>query len=194
MTTSVELVLLKCVRCSTLVSAGEEEVAWVCAQCGQGLQLTQTGLAPLTVNWAEAKPGNTQPQWLPFWVFTGTVNFRSREAYGAFTQSQPDKLWSAPRRFYVPAFPLPIEQLQTLGADFTRRQIELKPGRALDSLANCTLPGADARQVVEFIVLTIEAAQRDKLKNVDFALNLNEPELWVLPFVGEAGVKNLVLG
>ena len=193
MSASVELVLLKCPRCSTPVPAGEEEVAWVCSQCGQGLQLTAAGLAPLTVNWAESQPGNVKTQPLPFWVFSGTVSFRSRETYGFGSGSQPDKLWSAPRRFYVPAFPLPIEQLQTLGADFTRRQIALKPGRAGEPFANCTLPAEDARQVVEFIVLTIEAAQRDKLKSVDFELNLNEPELWLLPFAGEAGHQNLVL-
>jgi len=193
MTTSVELVLLKCPRCSTPVPAAEEEVAWVCSQCNQGLQLTPTGLALLTVNWAVAQAGSGKIQWLPFWVFTGTVTFRSRETYGFGSGSQPDKLWSAPRRFYVPAFPLPIEQLQTWGADLTRRQVPLKPGQAVGTLTQCTLPPEDARQAAEFVVLTIEAAQSDKLKSVNFTLNLNEPELWLLPFAGEAGRQSLVL-
>jgi len=36
-------------------------------------------------------------------------------------------------------------------------------------------------QVVEFVVLTIEADRKDKLKTVEFRLDLGEPELWVLP-------------
>ena len=193
MTASVELVLLKCPQCSLPVPANEEEVAWVCAQCHQGLKLTSTGLALLTVNWAAAQPGNSQIQWLPFWVFTGTVSFNRRETYSFGSGSQPDKLWSAPRRFYVPAFPLPLEQLQKLGADLTRRQVTLKPSQAVGTLTQCTLLPEDARQTAEFVVLTIEAAHSDKLKSVDFTLNLNDPELWVLPLVGEVGHQSLAL-
>ena len=186
MTTSIELVLLKCLRCGTHVPAGEDEVAWVCAQCGQGLQLTPAGLAPLAVNWAAARPGASGVRWLPFWVFAGAVSFRSREVYGVFgSGSQPDKLWSSPRRFYIPAFPAPLQQMQTLGADLTRKQVELKPGPPGGALANCTLFPDDARHAIEFVVLTIEAGRSDKLKTVEFTLDLNEPELWVLPFVGE---------
>ena len=191
MTTSIELVLLKCVRCGTFVPAEEDEVAWVCAQCGQGLQLTPAGLSPLTVNWAAAQPGAAREvRWLPFWVFTGTANFYRRESYGG--QNQPDKLWNSPRRFYIPAFPAPLEQMETLGADLTRKQLALTAGPAIGLLKNCTLFPDDARHAAEFVVLTIEADRKDKLKNVEFTLDLNEPELWVLPFEGEAEVRNLV--
>ena len=181
---SIELVLLKCLRCSTHIPAGDEEVAWVCAQCGQGMRLTETGLAPQAVNWAAARPGPTQLRGLPFWVFTGAVNFIRRENYGG--KSEPDKLWSSPRRFYIPAFPAPLDQLETLGADLTRKQIALKAGLAIGALKDCTLFPDDARHAVEFVVLTIEAERKDKLKTVEFSLDLNEPELWVLPFAGEA--------
>lgn len=184
MTASVELVLLKCLRCGRPLPAAEEEVAWVCAQCGEGMQLTSTGLAPLAVNWAAPRPGATELRWLPFWVFTGTVTFSRRENYGG--RSEPDRLWSGPRRFYIPAFPAPLQQLETLGADLTKQQISLRPGPPMGALQNCTLFPADARQAAEFVVLTIEADRKDKLKTVEFRLDLNEPELWVLPFVGEA--------
>ena len=185
MTTSIELVLLKCLRCSAHLPAGEEEVAWVCAQCGQGMQqLTEAGLAPLAVNWAAPRPGATDLRWLPFWVFTGTVTFMRRENYGG--RSEPDKLWSGPRRFYIPAFPAPLQQMETLGADLTKQQIPLRPGPPMGALQNCTLFPADARLAAEFVVLTIEADRKDKLKGVEFRLDLNEPEMWVLPFVGEA--------
>ena len=181
---SIELVLLKCLHCGTHVPAGEEEVAWVCAQCGQGMQLSSDSLASLTVNWAAARLGSAQIRWLPFWIFTGTVRFLRRENYGG--RSDPDPLWSAPRRFYIPAFPTTLDQLETLGADLTRKQIALKAGPAIGALKDCTLFPDDARHAVEFVVLTIEAERKDKLKTVEFSLNLSEPELWMLPFAGEA--------
>ena len=190
-TQSVELSLLKCPRCSAFVPAQEDEIAWVCAQCGQGLQLTETGLASLAVNWAAASPGLAQLRWLPFWVFTGTVKFTRRESYSG--SRPPEKLWNAPCRFYVPAFAIPLQQMQDLGAELTRRQIFLKAGPAQGALTGCTFHLDDARQAVEFIVLTIEAAQSDKLKAVDFSLQLAAPELWVLPFTGEAQANGLAL-
>jgi hypothetical protein len=191
---SIELVLLKCLRCGAHLPAGEEEVAWVCAQCGQGMQLTPDGLAPLTVQWAAARPGVQGASWLPFWVFGGTVHLARRETYGVnLFGGGPDRLWEARRRFYVPAFPAPLEQLETVGADLTRRQIPLNAGPPAGALKDCTLFPDDARQAAEFVVLTIEADRKDKLKTITFTLNLDEPELWVLPFAGEVGARNLVL-
>jgi hypothetical protein len=190
-TTSVELVLLKCLKCGTRLPAEDDEAAWVCAQCGQGLQLTEAGLTPLAVNWAAARSGVQGLSWRPFWVFTGSVHFASRENYGG--RSEPDKLWEAQRRFYIPAFPASLEQIETIGAELTRKQIPLKAGPPLDTLKNCSLFPDDAEKAAQFVVLTIEADRKDKLKTVAFTLNLNAPELWVLPFVGDAGARNLAL-
>jgi len=182
MTTSVELVALKCPRCATLIEAEEEEVAWACKQCGQGMLLTDSGLAPLTVNWAAARENAKDVEWRPFWVFSGRVSFSQRQSFGR--QTEPDKLWDAPRRFCIPAYPASLQQIETLGADFTRRQTPLQAGRAAGALSDCVLFPGDARQAVEFVVLTIEANRKDKLRSVEFSLDLGEPELWVLPFEG----------
>jgi hypothetical protein len=40
---------------------------------------------------------------------------------------------------------------------------------------------AEARTVAEFIVLTIEAERKDKLKSIEVRLNMGSPDLWVLP-------------
>ena len=54
----VTLVPLACPQCATPVSAGVEERAWVCIQCGMGLVLDESqGLKPLTVHYSsEVKP------------------------------------------------------------------------------------------------------------------------------------------
>jgi hypothetical protein len=176
-------------RCGTFVDAQDDEVAWVCGQCGQGLLLTETGLAPLAVQWAAAPPAppGAAVRWLPFWTFSGTVAFQQRETYGR--ARPPDPLWSAPRRFFIPAFPYPLEHMQQLGADLTRRPPALNPGPAAGPLSRCTLFPADAQGAAEFVVLTIEAAQKDNLRELRFQLTLGEPELWVLPFTDQGGLK-----
>jgi hypothetical protein len=175
----VELVLLKCVRCSMQVSAQDDEVAWVCTTCGQGLLLGDDGLLPLNVHWVAAGP-QAGPRWQPVWVFNGSVVFGPRQTYGGTTS--PDPLWKSARRFFVPAFPAPLNELESLGAHLTRQQPKLAAGPARGPLQNCTLLPTDARRVAEFVVLCIEAARKDKLRSLEFRLDLEEPELWVLPF------------
>ena len=193
MTASVELALLKCLRCGTFVQAEEDEVAWVCPQCGQGLLLADSGLVPLSVQWAAlpARPAAIPIRWLPFWTFVGTVRFGRRETYGG--SRQPDALWNAPRRFFIPAFPYPLDDMQQPGAELTRRGPPLNAGPPAGPLSRCTLFPEDAKGAAEFVVLTVEAAQKDKLRQLDFALELGEPELWVLPSTEQGGLR-LALG
>ena len=182
MTTSVTLNLLKCPQCSTPVPAEEDEMAWVCATCGAGLQLGEAGLAPLPVHWAVTPVGKHADNGRPFWVFPGGVRFGNRISFAG--HAEPEALWNNPVRFFVPAYTCPLAQLQSLGADLTRRQPALTAGPA-GALKGCTFAPDDARKAVEFVVLTIEAARPDKLRTVQFTLNLGAPELWLLPFAGE---------
>jgi hypothetical protein len=183
---------MTCLRCATPIPAEETEIAWVCEKCGQGMQLISAGLGPLTVQWAAAKAKATNLRWEPFWSFVGTVRFTQRLNFGG--RSEPDKLWSEPQRFFIPAYRLPLRDLETIGAELLKRRLRPTPGPAgATKLAHCSLFPADAKQAAEFVVLTIEAERRDKLKSVVFSIKADEPELWMLPFVGEPSPQNLAL-
>lgn len=188
MSGGVELILLKCPQCSTPVPAEEDEVAWVCATCGQGLQLGEASLLPLRVHWSA--PRKPQAAWLPFWVFTGTVRFGARESYGG--RGEASTFWAQPRSLYVPAFVVPLPQLEALGGELTRRQVPLQDGPAAGPVKQCTLLPEDARRAAEFIVATLEAERKDVLRNLSFTLDLGQPELWMLPFEGDPDVRNLI--
>jgi len=183
MSGSVELVLLKCPQCSTPLPAEEDEIAWVCATCGRGWQLTDTGLSPLTVYWMAA-PLNAKPEsWRAMWIFNGQVRFQQRENWQR--AADPDALWQRPVRFYVPAYACPLEHLEKLGAELTRKQVILPVGPALGALKGVTLLPADASAAAEFIVLTVEAERKDKIKAINFTLQFGPADLWVLPYRGD---------
>ncbi|MCI0354236.1 MAG: hypothetical protein L0099_04225 [Acidobacteria bacterium] len=189
--TSVQLLPMACLRCAAPIPAEETEIAWVCEKCGQGMQLTRAGLSLLTVQWAAAKTRATNPRWEPFWSFVGAVRFTQRFNFGG--RSEPDKLWAEPQRFFIPAYQLPLRDLETIGAELLKKRLRPTPGPAVGKLAHCSLFPADAKQAAEFVVLTIEAERRDKLKTVAFTIETDEPELWMLPFVGEPSPQNLAL-
>ena len=176
----VELIPLKCVRCGTPVPAQPNEVAWVCAQCGQGLLLDEErGLAPLEVHFATG--GAARERGDPFWVTEGQVSLQ-RETRGVFGGKDRDahQFWNRPHRFLIPAYTCPLDTLIDLGTGLLRRPPELHPGVPLP-FASVTLLPQDVAALVDFIVVAIEAERADKVKSVNFSTRLSEPSLWILP-------------
>ncbi len=181
MNTPVKLIPLKCVRCETPVPAQPGEVAWVCAQCGQGLLLDEErGLTPLKVHFSTRK-GIAKEQGDPFWVAEGQVSLQ-RHKHSSFGSKDRDahQFWSRPHRFFVPAFTCPLDDLINLGTGLLRRPPELHPGEPLP-FAPVTLLPQDVAALVDFIVVAIEAERADKVKSVNFSTQLSAPSLWILP-------------
>ena len=176
----VELVPLVCLRCSTPVPAEVDQVAWVCANCGQGLSLDEeTGLQPLEVNYSARIPANTAGQ--PYWVAEGIVILQ-RETYGSSRKqaAEAQQFWSMPRRFFIPAFHCPLEELLTQGSHLILQPPDLQPGPPA-LFEPVTLYAEDAAAAAEFIVIAIEASRPDKVKEISFELQLSTPALWILP-------------
>jgi hypothetical protein len=178
--TSPHLIPLVCPRCSTAVPASVEEVAWVCAQCAQGLVLDeQKGLGLLEVNYAAGIPANALGR--PYWVANGQVTL-SRQAYsgGKRESDEAAQFWSGPRRFFIPAFDISLENLLSDATYRLLNPLALQPGPAA-RFQPATLAVANIKPTAEFVVMAIEAGRKDKLKKVDFSLQLSAPVLWILP-------------
>lgn len=174
----VELLPLVCIKCQAPVPAQPDEVAWVCKRCGQGLALDESkGLAPLEVQYLAGIPPNTQGR--PFWVTDATVTVE-RQAYGLSKNSEAERYWAAPRRFFVPAYTCPLETLLDLGSRLLLQPPTLQAGPAVD-FAPVTLPPGDVQSLVEFVVIAVEAGRSDMLKQVQVNARLTPPVLWIFP-------------
>ncbi len=177
---SVELIPLVCTHCSTPVPANPEEVAWVCAQCGQGLLLDeQKGLAPLDVYYSAQIAPNTRGK--PYWVAQGDVTVQ-RQTYdsGRRGEQEAQQFWSQPRQFIIPAYDCTLETFTKIGVDWLRQPPALQPGSPA-AFEPVTLHLDDVKAAAEFIVVAVEAGRSDKLKEVSFSLDLSKPTLWILP-------------
>ena len=179
MSKPIELVPLVCTRCQTAVPAKPAEVAWVCQQCGQGLLLSEEkGTLPLAVNFAAGIPAGKLGR--PFWVATGQVQV-TRQIFGGGDQSrEAQAFWQVPHRFFIPAYDLPIDQMIDFGTSLLQQNPAIQTGSPTAFLP-VTLHIEDVRPAAEFIVIGIEAARKDRIKEIQFKLNLSTPELWVLP-------------
>lgn len=155
-------------------------MAWVCAQCGQGMALdAQSGLKPMQVHYAEGIPANGRGK--PYWVAEGQVTLE-RDVYRSSAKSAQEaaQFWSQARRFLIPAFSAPLEDMLALATRLLLQPPLLKPGPAV-RFEPVTLSMEDIQPAAEFIVMAIEAGRKDMLKNIRFTLKLSLPALWILP-------------
>jgi hypothetical protein len=175
----IKLIPLVCVKCQTRIAAQPGEVAWVCGQCGQGLLLdVSQGLAPLEVNYAAGISPNSPGK--PFWVTEGRVTFANRQTYSGNEDREAHNFWGQPQRFFVPAFNSPLETLLDLGSKYLLQPPSITPGLAA-RFEPVTLALDDVKPLAEFIVMALEAGRKDKLKEIQFSLELSSPVLWILP-------------
>ena len=174
----VKLIPLVCPKCNTQVPAETDEVAWVCAQCGQGLLLDEkTGLAALEVHFAAGIAPGAKGK--PFWVADGQVTTR-RQAYTGNQDSEAQIFWSQPRRFFIPAFAGTLDDRLNLAMSLMVHPPALQAGPAAPFEA-VLMHLEDVTAAAEFVVMAIEAGRKDKLKELDFSLKLSTPVLWILP-------------
>ena len=175
---TIELVPLVCLKCSNPIPAQLDEIAWVCAQCGQAMLLdSETGLQPLVVQYAAGIPANTQGK--PYWAADGQVTMQ-RATYGGNQERQSQEFWGQPRRFFVPAYNISLQELLAQGMALLRQPPAQQPGPPTGFLP-VVLPVADVHATAEFIVMAVEAERKDDLKEIRFDLELGAPTLWILP-------------
>lgn len=174
----VELVPLNCIRCGTSIPAEIDEVAWACKQCEQGQQLGDQGLLPLEIQYSQGIAPNQKGK--PFWICEGSVTIQ-RDTYGrAKSEKDAQQFWAQPHKFIIPAFPYPLEKFASEGVHWLENPPEMQPG-PVARFEPVTVAVEDVPVWVEFLVVALEAERKDKVKKIAFNVELDKPQLWVLP-------------
>ena len=179
MSQPIQLLPMYCLKCQSPIPAGVDETVWVCSACGQGLLLDpEKGLQALEIHVAagipQALPGH------PYWMATGTVR-ANRTTFHGDQSREMQAFWAQPRRFFIPAYALELEEITRIGVNLVRQPPALTPVISTATFHPVILMPEDIRPLAEFIVLSIEAERKDALKELSFTLDLQPPELWILP-------------
>lgn len=179
MSESVSLVAMLCPRCQTPIPANADEVVWVCASCGQGVLLVETGLKAIPIHYAQGiAPGAAGR---PFWATDALVNILNRATYRGDQGVQAREYWQSQRRFYIPAWNQPHQKIIEMGSSLLASPPTVVEGGSAVSIPPVTLPPGDVRLIIEFIVMAVEAGRKDMVREMKFECKLTQPELWVLP-------------
>lgn len=181
----MKLVLLRCPTCSEPLKPDNDDVVLACTNCHTPSAVSVNGAAKMPVQFGiPADFKARSDRWMPFWVFDGRAKIIRRETQGGRSQTKDmAQLWGAERRFYVPAWELGLHVAQDIGSRMVQRQpsfVEIdRPAEA--HLHTVLVTPKDAKNLLEFIVLAIEARRKDWLRDLQFELEVGEPKLWALP-------------
>lgn len=175
---TVALVPLVCIKCSTPIPADPGEVAWVCKVCGQGNYLHENKeLVTLDIFYSHMLAPNAVGK--PYWVANGEVSLQ-RETYGSSSYKESEQYWAQPRRFFIPAYRSSLEELLTQAIALLADPPQLQPG-AQSRFQPVVLEQSEFLPALEFLVVAVEAARKDRLKKIDLQVKHESPVLWILP-------------
>jgi hypothetical protein len=184
----MKLILLRCPTCGEGLKPEQDDIVVACNNCHTPVWISQNGATKAKVQFAIPKAKSQRPEsqnrWLPFWVFEGQVEIIERVTQGGRSrQKEAEKLWQRTGRFYVPAWDIQPHTAQSVGIRLIQHppEIELISRPAGAHLEAASVDSNDARKLLEFIVLAIEARRKDWLKDLNFRLKVDEAKLWALP-------------
>jgi hypothetical protein len=175
------LVVVRCPSCGNALTPGDDDLVIACAQCGAGLHLSDIGLEPIEIRYAQTNLAQTRT-WRPWWIFKGSVNLIKRETQGGNRSDEARKFWAQPRVMCVPAWELSIGAVKSTGVQMLRQPPVLNavPRPSGAQLTPTVVSAEDARKMLEFLILTLEASRDDWLKTLDFTIEAGLPELWAI--------------
>ena len=155
-----------------------------CTNCGTAVTINDNRIDSIDLKFAAAAVERIDA-WLPLWLFNGRVHIQSRQTQGRSKQAQKDseQLWGYPRRLYVPAWELSTKQASQIGGDLVQQQPAFQqaapPSNA--TLVEAIVTPEDALKLLEFMVFNVEAARKDWLKDLQFSIQADAPQMWAIP-------------
>ncbi len=175
------LVVVRCLSCGKPLAPGGDDLVIACPQCGAGLFLADEGPQPIEIQYAQPSLAQAAT-WRPWWIFRGSVNLIRRETQGGNRSDEARQFWAQPRVLSVPAWELSITAVKQAGLQLLKQPPVLKaiPWPSGAQLTPAVVSAEDARKMLEFLILTLEAGRDDWLKTLDFQIEAGPPELWAM--------------
>ena len=182
----MKLLALRCPNCNHGLKPGNDDILLVCPNCQIPVAIAIDGPKRVKVRFAlPPKMEADAQEWVPFWVFEGLVKVTERETQSGWRTKDKDsqQFWASPRQLYVPAWDLSVHNAQDVGSQLILNQPEftsIVQPKVINLTPTVVKPN-DAKKILEFIILAIEARRKDWLKKFAFELEVSKPQLWAMP-------------
>lgn len=191
----MKLLLLRCPRCNHALSPGLYDQVVQCPNCRAAVTISEDSLALLPAQYAAPAVPNP-PAWLPFWVYLGRVTIVQRKTQGGRSAERDARaFWGQPRRVYIPAWAYELIEARDLVRTLLEDQPVLEAVTPPEDAAfePVVVTPADARKLLELVIVSLEAQRNDWMETLSFDLQLEDEALWLLPAEQAGDVWRLLL-
>ncbi|MEM7798638.1 MAG: hypothetical protein AAF633_05560 [Chloroflexota bacterium] len=166
--------------------------ALACQTCHYHMTLDDGGLSLIDVKYGQSATRlNRLKSWEPVWVFYGKVTMSSRKARKKDSRAAltSETLWGKKRHLFIPAGEIDFHTLREEGMRLLDnqpplRELEEMNHAKLGMMSPAILSAADAEEMLDFLVLGLEAKRPDILRSIDFSIEIDSFSLWALPYDG----------
>ena len=179
----MKLLLLRCPKCNFALSPGQDDQVIQCPNCRGAVALYEDGLALLSAQYVRPTRENP-PLWLPFWVYRGKVTIKERKTQGGRSaEKDAQAFWAQPRQVYIPAWACELIEARDMVEMLLEKQPTMEAIIPPEGVAfePAVVTTADARKLLELVIVSIEAKRSDWMESLDFDLRLDSEALWLLP-------------
>ncbi|TFG94977.1 MAG: hypothetical protein E4H13_14050 [Calditrichales bacterium] len=178
MNEGVMLTPLLCLKCQWPINAAEDEVAWVCPNCRQGILLNDSGqITAIQVNYDENF--STGDHGYPYWAMEINIKI-DRETFDKDEKDEIINFWEVPRTIFIPAYKLWLDEIINRAIDHLLNPSGMLSGIIVE-FEPVVLPVEDLAAYIDFVIFQMEANRRDNLKKLNYEIQLGELQLWILP-------------
>lgn len=191
----MKLLLLRCPNCNQALAPGQNDQVVQCPNCRSAVAINEGGLDILSAQYAASAIENPSA-WLPFWVYRGRVTILKRKTQaGKSAERTAREFWAEPRRVCIPAWACDLVEARDIVEALVEEQPALEAAAPPEGAAfePAVVTPADARKLLELVIVTIEAERSDYLEDFEFDLSLDSEALWLLPAERRKDKWNLLL-
>lgn len=191
----MKVIQIKCPKCNTAISSKQKDRLFICGQCNT-MHAREEGKAEvIPFDIAEFGPSyRGEGIYIPFWRFTCTVVIRSiRVEGGALSRLTAWVKGGANRGgnlfVYVPAAEFDPGTFKRLAQMLTEVPPNYLTRFNFGGIKNmpAVISRADATELADFIVVSMEAEQAGILQQLDYTMMISDSKVVYLPFIQSAG-------
>jgi len=185
----MQVIQIKCPKCGNPIYSKQKDTVFYCTNCST-MHIRNGGVEVLDFEIGEFNRNATQDRvFVPFWRMYCTVVINNiRSEGGGFRRLASwfkDEGNSGNIFIWVPASDMDIDRFKGLAMDFT-----LNPPPYSTRMDFGTVPRlptvmkrSEAREMADFVVVTIEAEKPGVLQALDYTLTVHDAKLVYMPFV-----------
>ena len=185
----MKVVQVKCPKCGNPILSKQKDTVFYCDNCGT-MHIRNGGISVLDVDIGEFNRNAPQDRvYVPFWRMYSTVVINKVRSEGGGFQKLAG--WFHPGEssgnmfIWVPASEMEVERFKGLAMDFTVNapHYSTRMDFGLVPRLPTVVKQAEAIEMADFVVVTVEAEKPGVLQELDYTLTVHDAKLVYMPFV-----------